>query len=424
MQGGSSQGLALTAYVFIALLQNKNTSEVDPANLTRSIALAKKYLEDEVSDAASDPYALSIIAYALSLVHSPRVNDVLQTLEALAKVEAGTKHWEKPAEEVSPDAHSGWSPPYSQARAINIEMTSYVLRTYSQLKNISMSLPIAKWIIAQRNANGGFSSTQDTVVALAALADFASLIIGPSSERNIEVTVATDTVNRIFYPITDETAILLQSYELPSDSNEVHVSATGKGAVLVQLNAIYNVYKTNDVSGIDLDVNTKHNGNKITITSCSSWKKNEGSGMVVMEVNPLTGYEVSNLDDIRNRVKAIKRVENNDGKVVLYFDELTENEICVDVVSDKVFPASKLKDAPVKVYPYYDPSGGRTMFYSAPQALSLTSPCEECPQCCVEKVEKVSVAETGTSNIASSHLKMPLVTCVLLIFCQLYSYVM
>ncbi len=55
---------------------------------------------------------------------------------------------------------------------------------------------------------------KDTVVALAALADFASLIIGPSSERNIEVTVATDTVNRIFYPITDETAILLQSYQV------------------------------------------------------------------------------------------------------------------------------------------------------------------------------------------------------------------
>src|SRR6218665_2255948 len=76
---------------------------------------------------------------------------------------AGAKHWEKPAEEVSPDAQGSWSPPYSQARAINIEMTSYVLRTYCQLKNISMSLPIAKWIIAQRNANGGFSSTQVNV---------------------------------------------------------------------------------------------------------------------------------------------------------------------------------------------------------------------------------------------------------------------
>jgi len=42
----------------------------------------------------------------------------------------------------------------------------------------------------------------------------------------------------------------------------------------------------------------------------------------VMEVNQLTGYDVSNLDDLRNRVKAIKRVENNDGKVVLYFDEV------------------------------------------------------------------------------------------------------
>src|SRR6218665_3780175 len=72
---------------------------------------------------------------------------------------------------------------------------------------------------------------KDTVVALAALADFASLIIGPSSERNIEVTVATDTVNRIFYPITDETAILLQSYEVsinhPRSSSPDNISSMG-----------------------------------------------------------------------------------------------------------------------------------------------------------------------------------------------------
>lgn len=51
-------------------------------------------------------------------------------------------------------------------------------------------------------------------MALAALADFASLVIGPSGERNIEVTLATDTVKHSFSSITDETAILLQSYQV------------------------------------------------------------------------------------------------------------------------------------------------------------------------------------------------------------------
>ena len=73
---------------------------------------------------------------------------------------AGMKHWEKPAAATDEDVMGSWHPPYEQAKAVNIEMTSYVLLTYCHLKNLSMSLPIAKWIVAQRNANGGFSSTQ------------------------------------------------------------------------------------------------------------------------------------------------------------------------------------------------------------------------------------------------------------------------
>jgi len=57
-----------------------------------SIALARKYLEDQVSSATSDPYALGIIAYALSLAHSPKVSEVLQMLEPLAKVEGNNNH--------------------------------------------------------------------------------------------------------------------------------------------------------------------------------------------------------------------------------------------------------------------------------------------------------------------------------------------
>jgi len=34
---------------------------------------------------------------------------------------------------------------------------------------------------------------------------------------------------------------------------------------------------------------------------------------------------------------------------------LSSEEICVKLISEKVFPVNNLQDAPVKVYPYYDP---------------------------------------------------------------------
>lgn len=70
-------------FVFITVC----SLQVDSASLTASITLARGFLEDQLSSVASDPYALSIIAYALTLAQSPRANDVLQMLEALAKVE-------------------------------------------------------------------------------------------------------------------------------------------------------------------------------------------------------------------------------------------------------------------------------------------------------------------------------------------------
>lgn len=54
-------------------------------------------------------------------------------------------------------------PPYIQAPAINIETTSYALLVYVRRQDVTGGLPIAKWLVAQRNANGGFSSTQVSV---------------------------------------------------------------------------------------------------------------------------------------------------------------------------------------------------------------------------------------------------------------------
>lgn len=39
-------------------------------------------------------------------------------------------------------------------------MTAYALLTYTLLGNVATALPVVKWLSQQRNALGGFSSTQ------------------------------------------------------------------------------------------------------------------------------------------------------------------------------------------------------------------------------------------------------------------------
>ena len=72
------------------------------------------------------------------------------------------KHWHKSGadDQTSDDNNLVFMPPYRQARSVDIEMTAYCLLIYARLKDVTGGVAIAKWIVTQRNPNGGFSSTQ------------------------------------------------------------------------------------------------------------------------------------------------------------------------------------------------------------------------------------------------------------------------
>ncbi len=76
----------------------------------------------------------------------------------------GTMHWEKLAS-TPPPVGDGWVfRPYHQAASANVEMTAYVLMSIimnaQKSDAIPTALPIVRWLTQQRNAQGGFSSTQ------------------------------------------------------------------------------------------------------------------------------------------------------------------------------------------------------------------------------------------------------------------------
>ena len=68
------------------------------------------------------------------------------------------KYWEVTQE--LDDAELRWKPPNVQAKTRNIEATSYVLLTYATINNVTSGLQVIKWLVKQRNPNGGFGSTQ------------------------------------------------------------------------------------------------------------------------------------------------------------------------------------------------------------------------------------------------------------------------
>ena len=115
-------------------------------------------------------------------------------------------------------------------------MAAYALLTYVARGDVAAALPIVKWLSQQRNAQGGFSSTQDTCVALHALSQYASLAHTGAVDRMVTLASTKLDLDEVILLHENNTDVL-QSVEIPSLPTGlfVFVDAMGDGCVLVQV---------------------------------------------------------------------------------------------------------------------------------------------------------------------------------------------
>lgn len=101
-----------------------------------------------------DTYALSLCAYALNLAKHPYETAVFNLLESKAMTKQGVKWWGKPIPKDDKNPH------YGLPRSVDVEMTSYALLSYLRRNLMVDAMPVLKWLVKQRNPEGGFASTQ------------------------------------------------------------------------------------------------------------------------------------------------------------------------------------------------------------------------------------------------------------------------
>ena len=80
-------------------------------------------------------------------------------------------------------------------------------------------------------------------------------------------------------------------------------------------------------------------------------------GMVVVEVELLTGWRAVSPERLTNEVEAVVQrvdMEEEDNMVILYFDEITRQETCVTLEVEQVTNIKNRKEASVTVYDYYN----------------------------------------------------------------------
>ncbi|XP_013419834.1 uncharacterized protein LOC106180401 [Lingula anatina] len=94
--------------------------------------------------------------------------------------------------------------------AIAVETASYALLTQMLSEDITFSNPVVMWLTEQRGKKGEFVSTQDTVVALHALAEYAAKTHSSTVDLQCEVHSDVDTTYEKEIRIKRENAEVLQ----------------------------------------------------------------------------------------------------------------------------------------------------------------------------------------------------------------------
>ena len=332
-----------------------------------NINLGLQYLEEHIADDMSnDLLALALIIYCLHLAERTSALEAYKKLMDMATEQDGFLYWQTASEKEEEEniADMPFWRRHIGSTSSSIEITSYALLTMAYRYNkgietdVTIGQPTMKYLASQRNEQGGYHSTQDTVMALDALSEYARL---PDHEQNVEISVQASGMAHTFgETITSDTALLLQELEIPYEkAGNIQVAATGTGFALVQLNVRYHACDSTQDPNVIIKVDpTVDKLTKVVTTKiCVRWARQEPSGMFVIEMAQLSAYQVIEQQELvmRYKDKGLKRVETEGNNLIMYLDEVTAKELCMDVKSEPIVEVQELKAAAVIGYSYYSP---------------------------------------------------------------------
>uniref|UniRef100_A0A8B9TFX5 Alpha-2-macroglobulin n=1 Tax=Anas platyrhynchos TaxID=8839 RepID=A0A8B9TFX5_ANAPL len=327
MKGGVDNEVSLTAYITIALLEI-------PLPVTHSVVRNALFcLETAANAEENHVYTKALLAYTFALAGmEEKRKAMLGLLEKEAVKKDGSVHWQRPGKEMVADL------PYYHYRApsAEVEMTAYVLLAHlttqpaPSQQELSFASLIAKWISGQQNPNGGFSSTQDTVVALQALSLYGAVTYAKSGTAS-QVTLRSGGDFQQDFQVDPSNRLLLQRVPLPQVPGEYSAEVSGEGCVYLQTSLRYNVQPTQEDAPFTLHVYTTpetcedsqaHKVFNIGINVSYTGERNV-SNMVIVDVKMLSGF-IPVKSSVRKPFQ-IQRTEVSSNHVLVYIAKVRTN---------------------------------------------------------------------------------------------------
>ena len=355
--GGLKGNTALTAYVAIALLESGEQSAS-----SRAIA----HLEGELNG-IEDPYTAAIVSYALEIAGSKEADAAHEKLMSMADINDGGLSWgsgppdaNRPARPETLPRNQGPMRPAHPGRSAAVETTGYAVLALLERGDMISAVGAGKWLVNQRNAYGGYGSTQDTVVGLQALTRFA---VHARTDVDMSVTLSAGGWKEELN-VTPENADVLHIFEVPAGA-EIRVSGSGRGQVVIQAVRRFNTPEVEAVGrpvfDIDVDYGTGRVDVDDLITVSAGVTFNPPriveAGMVVLDISIPTGFGPV-MESIQRMAESEPRVKRHDvagRKVIIYIEDMTAGEkLPLEFQARALFPV-RAEPVTSSVYSYYRP---------------------------------------------------------------------
>ncbi|XP_005937451.1 alpha-2-macroglobulin-like protein 1 [Haplochromis burtoni] len=362
MKGGVSDEVTLTAYITATFLENKKYAK--NSVVKKSLACLKDSMND-----LSNTYTTALLAYVFTLAGDVETRaHLLEYLDKVAVKQGSFIYWTQKSTETS--------------ASLSVEISSYVLLAQISAsptsEELAYAFSIVRWLTEQQNYYGGFSSTQDTVVALQALAFYSTEVFGfkgsskegsekggSSTGGSSKVAVATPGGQVTFHVNRNNRLLYQEEIIVENIAGKYIVEMKGSTSVSVQIAVRYNIPHPYGSSTLSVEVNVQYNHNsqssrpKLTLLIKSQYTGTQSTtNMVILDIKLLSGHvpDPESYDKLKG-AQLVDRVEQREDHVVVYLRELVKDtpvEHSLELIEE--FPVDNLKPAVVLLYDYYEPS--------------------------------------------------------------------
>ncbi|XP_062873323.1 alpha-2-macroglobulin-like [Trichomycterus rosablanca] len=343
MKGGVNDNVTMTAYITASLLELGHSLE-DPV-VNNALMCLKS-----ATNNGKNTYTTALLAYTFSLAKQNEfLGNMIHELDSVAISGDGRLHWSQSA--------------LDDSSALSVEISSYVLLAVlnkAQLTSADLGYAnrIVSWLVRQQNPYGGFSSTQDTVVALQALALYATKVFSRDGSSMVTVQAAGGDSHN--FEVNQNNKLLYQERSLPVVSTKYSIEAKGSTCVSVQMALFYNIPTPTEKNTLSIQATTEGKCTKLfgqamainfNVTYTGPLDK---TNMVIVDIKLLSGF-TANPGELRNSI-LVERVDAKGDHIIMYIKEVPKNiKIHYQLHIKQVLPVKNLKPAVMKVYDYYQP---------------------------------------------------------------------